>query len=530
MQSRTSLNTPATVLAVCLTTIITASILTHAGPLDPPAGPVTPSYKTLTDVEPRTLVNAANTPGDADSVFRITQPGSYYLASNVNCVTAKHGIQIEASNVTLDLNGFAIQGVVGSLDGINTQGSRSSIRIRNGSIRSCGGTGLQLNNSTQTNISQVVSSNNTLDGVSPGSLATLNAVTAADNTRDGFVLGQSFSSTLTDCIADGNNTGFASPTGEVIFNHCIARVNRVDGLLSGPGNRVINCVSAANTGWGFHALGDRALYEGCNAEANGGGGFGIDGYDNVVSRCVARSNRGSGTPSGFDVLGGFNTDFNECVAIFNTRAGFRLTGARPTLRGCTSTENGTAGVDAPGVTARIENCRVDGNVTIGLNLGQNSIVEQTTVHGNNTDGIRLNGNGNGVIRRCQVVGNGAIGMYLVNGSIVEDCTVNSNASYGVSCSTLNTIRRCTFDTNGTAPGNTFASVYCTGGGNLIEDNYIFSGDSGIVITFGGGSIVRRNIVNVTANNYGLIVGGNRVANINTSATLSSINPNDNFSY
>ena len=51
--------------------------LALAGPLNPPAGPVTSTYKTLTEVEPRIAINLTNTPGDANSVFKITQRGSY---------------------------------------------------------------------------------------------------------------------------------------------------------------------------------------------------------------------------------------------------------------------------------------------------------------------------------------------------------------------------------------------------------------------------------------------------------------------
>jgi len=46
-------------------------------------------------------LNAANTPGDADSVFKITQSGSYYLAGNITGVSAKYGVEIAASGVTL---------------------------------------------------------------------------------------------------------------------------------------------------------------------------------------------------------------------------------------------------------------------------------------------------------------------------------------------------------------------------------------------------------------------------------------------
>jgi len=39
--------------------------------------------KTLDQVEPRTIVNALNTPGDAKSMFVLSQPGSYYLIENL---------------------------------------------------------------------------------------------------------------------------------------------------------------------------------------------------------------------------------------------------------------------------------------------------------------------------------------------------------------------------------------------------------------------------------------------------------------
>ena len=91
--------------------------MTEAGPLDPPAGPVASTGR----FGPRTEVNEANTPGGSSSLFRITQPGSYYLGGNITGVAGKNGIEIDADEVTLDLNGFALLGVAGSLDGVIAQ-------------------------------------------------------------------------------------------------------------------------------------------------------------------------------------------------------------------------------------------------------------------------------------------------------------------------------------------------------------------------------------------------------------------------
>ncbi|MCC6970990.1 MAG: hypothetical protein IT434_12295 [Phycisphaerales bacterium] len=54
-----------------------------AGPLDPPAGAVSSTYKTLAEVEPRIAINATNTPGDGANKYVISLPGSYYLTADI---------------------------------------------------------------------------------------------------------------------------------------------------------------------------------------------------------------------------------------------------------------------------------------------------------------------------------------------------------------------------------------------------------------------------------------------------------------
>jgi hypothetical protein len=55
--------------------ILLQSAVVMAGPLTPPAGPIAATMKTISEVEPRTAINAVNTPGDANSLYKITQPG-----------------------------------------------------------------------------------------------------------------------------------------------------------------------------------------------------------------------------------------------------------------------------------------------------------------------------------------------------------------------------------------------------------------------------------------------------------------------
>src|SRR6516225_8066207 len=78
--------------------ILHPSGLNAQGMLSPPGAPA-PTMKTLSQVEPRTPI--------ASAPFTISAPGSYYLTTNVT-VSSGNAITINANNVTLDLNGFAI--------------------------------------------------------------------------------------------------------------------------------------------------------------------------------------------------------------------------------------------------------------------------------------------------------------------------------------------------------------------------------------------------------------------------------------
>src|SRR4051795_11624319 len=103
--------------SVFLSTFLYFPPLFAQGPLTPP-GPPAPTMKTLDQVEPRIPIDTTHTPGDGASMFRIDLPGSYYLTGNVTGQSGKNGIFVAASNVTIDLNGFTLAGVAGSLNGI----------------------------------------------------------------------------------------------------------------------------------------------------------------------------------------------------------------------------------------------------------------------------------------------------------------------------------------------------------------------------------------------------------------------------
>jgi len=63
-------------------------------------------------------------------LFIITNSGSYYLTTNLAGVSGKNGIKIAANNVTLDLNGFTLQGASGNDTGIDIPGAQTNIIVR----------------------------------------------------------------------------------------------------------------------------------------------------------------------------------------------------------------------------------------------------------------------------------------------------------------------------------------------------------------------------------------------------------------
>lgn len=243
-----------------------------AGPLNPPAGPVASTYKTLAEVEPRIAISATNTPGDADSLFRIAQPGSYYLTGNVSGVAGKHAIKIDADGVTLDLGGFTLQGVPGSLDGVNVVGARAGLTVSRGTVRDFGDDGVDAVSATVSRFvdlslisnadfgvdigggsvaERCLASGHANAGIRANNGASVFSCTASGNPGDGIICG---AGTVRDCVARGNGfDGIRGNTGCVI-TQCVATANVEGGIaLIGYGSAIGN--TCAINGWGLYTFG-----------------------------------------------------------------------------------------------------------------------------------------------------------------------------------------------------------------------------------------------------------------------------------
>ena len=243
-----------------------------AGPLTPPDGPVVPTHKTLTDVEPRTPMSGATTPGTESSVFVVSQPGDYYLTADVAVPAGKNGITVTAPDVTIDLSGFTIRGETGSLAGIAVI-EADRLAVRNGRIRTCGGDGVSALASPEARFENLMISDCGGSGLVTGNGAAVDLCTAESCGAEGFLL--EVHSVLRDCIAAGNGGIGIRMQGRSQAVRCTVRDNQGPGVQSdGHANIVRECTIMDNVGDGIAVLGTGAVVSGnyCVGHAPPGGG------------------------------------------------------------------------------------------------------------------------------------------------------------------------------------------------------------------------------------------------------------------
>jgi parallel beta-helix repeat protein len=463
-----------------------AALLT-AGPLNPPSGAVAPTYKTLTDVEPRTAVSTANTPGDADSRFKITQPGSYYLTGNITAVAGKHGIEITSGGVTLDLNGFDLAGIpgMGAFDGVNVSvDSLRDIAVINGSVRNWGDEGVDLG---------FLSFGCRVEGVRASGNA-------------GIGINGGVACTITNCTADFNaQTGLRTNNGATISN-CSVYSNTIAGMQVNQGCTISACSAYFNTGPGILAGGGCTVVD-CSTYQNTGSGIQL-GEAGSATRCTSYGN---------DVAGiriGNGCTVADCTASFNDSDGIAGTDDI-TISGCTTRSNGGYGIY----------CVVGAMVTTSMSTS------------NGESGILVS---RGAVTGCNASSNARDGIFAFYASVVTDCTASDNTNNGIACNSDSAIRGNTCRSNGT--GADGAGIVVFGEDCRIEGNTSTDADRGIDVRAAGNIIIRNTCSGNTTD--WVLVGGNSLGPIldrrfpglpgvngfSAPSSLNTTDPHANFSY
>ena len=270
--------------ALLVAAVLAAIFYVSAGDLNPPPGLITATQ--------RTPIGPSTTPGDVDSLYKITQPGSYYLTGNISGVANKIGIEIASSGVTLDLMGFDLEGVLGSFSGVSVTIAVTDIAVFNGSVRNWGNYGVILSTASATHLANLRVSGNAISGIVAGGNAVVTGCSARNNSDVGISVASA--GTITNCSASLNGgDGFSLNLGSLITN-CSAVSNTGDGISVGQACVVRENVCQTNgfgggTGAGIRATSINSRIEDNNCTLNDVG-VEADSAGNLIIKNSCASN------------------------------------------------------------------------------------------------------------------------------------------------------------------------------------------------------------------------------------------------
>ncbi|MBN8643729.1 MAG: right-handed parallel beta-helix repeat-containing protein [Planctomycetes bacterium] len=452
-----------------------AALAAQGGPLTPLPGPVAPTP----GPEPRTPISPTTTPGDNDaspSLFKITQPGSYYLTGNITGVSGKHGIEIVASGVTLDLNGFDLVGVpgMGVFDGVSvTVDLLRGIAVRNGSVRGWGDAGVDLGFiSYGCFVADLRVSDNAGLGINGGVACAVTGCTAMFNTLSGIRTNNG--STVSGCSLYFNAGNGIQVNNGCTISTCSVYLSTLDGILTGIGCRVTDSSVFTNLQDGIQ-VGEGSAVSGCSATSNNA--FGVNASNNcTISNVTADHNSfdGISVGAGFNIL--------DCSATFNSRAGIIALGDGGTVRGCTARSNTFEGIyvrndysvsycssslnGRTGIatldSGLVSHCNASKNGSSGILVNNSASVIENDVDGNSRDPFDT---GIGVSSSCRVEGNrcsdGATGIRAsgtLNIIVRNTCRANTTNWSIASNNVFGPIIDRRFPGSGAVSGNAAAST------------------------------------------------------------------------
>jgi hypothetical protein len=358
----------------CGGVLLAAAALT-AGPLDPPSGTIAPTYKTLSEVEPRIAINLTNTPGDSDSTFKITQPGSYYLTQNQTTKAGAFiGIEIATSNVSIDLNGFMLSGNSDATrPAITCTTFAENVSISNGTIAAYQAAGIELINATNVTLENLTAKFCNNGGYRVSGAYRIVRCIANNNSVFGF--NASGPGVVQDSVANFNGGVGFQLAGNAAAISCVANGNATKGFESNLSS-LTNC-SASNSSMGIHAL--SSTITGCFATSCGDTGFQVEG--STATSCTSNQNG----QHGFRVTA---SNLDRCVANNNASNGVYVT-FDSTVRDSTFMYNGTNGTFA-GIHINGDGNRIEGNNSgfqdIGINAaGPRNFIARNTCRGNSVN-------------------------------------------------------------------------------------------------------------------------------------------------
>ncbi|MDB6024893.1 MAG: hypothetical protein JWM68_1116 [Verrucomicrobiales bacterium] len=479
------------------------------GSLTPPGAPGA-TMKSLDQVEPRTLINTNTCPGDSGNSFIISQPGSYYLTTNMVGTTGKSGISIAADNVTINLNGFTLSGVAGARLGITTSGNHRGARILNGCLTDWPAGGIVIVGA----------------GASASDITVLNSGRA-------IVLDQQAATLITHCIGRDINVGVFTDACFVADNVESCSLHNISGGATVTGIsgyvRVNGCQVQAITGTTVTAISSSGVVSDCTVfNLFGTTILGI--VSSSVSHCVLSAVGNSSTTSIVGINGSWISDckvsgISQAAASSTASSGisgfsvldcqvFNMTYSSSAFGWGIKSSQLVKGCSV----VNLHNSGTGGGAGIGLNFFSNSsgLVSESRVDGCVIGIVTVNGcqvincvavgcDGNGIQtgQRCRVVDctAGSNGILSSGAGIVVDirsqvvhCNVNDNTGDGIAINGGCRVENCSSENNGSGSGAGAVGSgirVVAGSGSRIESNHVRDNHR-YGVEAGAGDVIMRN--------------------------------------
>jgi hypothetical protein len=453
--------------------ILLSAICFAQGPMVPP-GPPGETYKSLGEIEPRTPIKSLP--------FTIDSPGSYYLTGNMSYPNpTQHAININTSNVTLDMMGFTITGPIpdsGNIfSAINVQSGTSCITIKNGMIVDWGGFGIDCDSTSNTKIVNM-DVNRTGDcGIYTGYNSQIIDCNVSSSKTTGILTG--YNSLVKNCNVRSCSVGIYSSYYTRVLD-CGAYDNVTDGITLRNGCVAQNCTSGDNGQNGIRISGTGAIsIIGCNVNNNSGNGIGAS-----TITVTGNDKNEAGAPP---VLARVTVNILDCTAEDNLGDGYEL-GAGSNIQRCLAKSNGRNGIE-------ISESKLS---PVGSIYDSYAQIKDCHCYGNTGDGIY-------VYQYVNIIGN--------------NCVKNDNGIYIATASFVII----------PSPGDKGAATY-PGRGNRIEGNSVVENTtSGIDVPANAYSLIIKNWAYGNGVDYAL-GSGNLVGPIVTSDLATNDNAHANFSY
>lgn len=343
-----------------------AALIVAAGPLNPPAGPVTSTYKTLTEVEPRIAINAANTPATATATFRINSPGSYYLTGNIAGAFNKNGIEVSADNVTIDLCGFTLTSGGGTGDGIATSSGASAnpenVVVLNGSISNWVGDGIDF-----------------LSVFSPS--CRIADVHATGNGGVGIKAGNGY--LVERCSARLNGGGGINVGNQGILKACQTISNSTVGIVVGQGSTIDGCLSGFNLGTvDAMRTGGYCAITNCTVNTSQGNGL-VVGPVSTITACTINGSALAGISAGngctiahcsvnfaqtFNIIAGTGCTITDCTVQLANQGGIQVS-QQCIVRNNVCAQNANGSGTGPDILVTGTDNRIESNNCTGAGRG-----------------------------------------------------------------------------------------------------------------------------------------------------------------